>query len=64
MRVAHRAANQIRWPPTYAELDGCVDLLEELLKECVLLLEGVGLDRVLPVWQYDWRAPFRVQWIP
>jgi hypothetical protein len=49
--------------PTFQELDTVLDLLEELLKEYVLLLEGKGLTDVLPVWQYDWKRPFRVAWI-
>lgn len=62
--VAHTDRVPMRRPPTFQQLDVFVDLLEELLKEYVLLLEAKSLTDVLPVWQYDWRAPFRVAWIP
>jgi hypothetical protein len=49
--------------PTYAELDRCVDLLEQLAKGYSLLLEAAGLTDVVAVIQYDWKAPFRIPWI-
>lgn len=49
--------------PTYAEMDVCVDLLENLAKKFTLLLEQKGLTDVVPVIQYDWKAPFRLPWI-
>jgi len=61
--VAHRSRYPMRRLPTYADLDACVDPLEGLLKKYVLLLEAQGLTRVLPVWQYDWKAPFRIAWV-
>jgi hypothetical protein len=61
--VAHADRRPMRWPPTFEELDVFLDLLEELLTEYVLLLEGKSLSDILPVPQYDWKAPFRVAWI-
>ena len=61
--VAHRSRHPMRRLPTYGDLDTCLDLLERLLKEYKLLIEGVGLSRVVPVFQYDWKKPFRVAWI-
>jgi hypothetical protein len=61
--IAHSDRRPMRRMPTFQELDAVLDLLEELLKEYVLLLEGKGLTDVLPVWQYDWKQPFRVAWI-
>jgi len=61
--VAHRARHPMVRLPTYAELDKCVDLLEQLAKEYSLLLEAEGLTDVVPVIQYDWKAPFRIPWI-
>lgn len=62
--VAHTSQHPMRRLPTFADLDACIDLLEELLIEYVELIEGKGLTDVLPVWQYDWKAPFRVAWLP
>jgi hypothetical protein len=62
--VAHTDRRPMRQMPTFEELDAWVDLLEELLTDYVLLLEGKGLTDVLPVWQHDWKAPFRVPWLP
>ncbi len=50
--------------PTYAELDDCIDLLGRLAKTYSLLLEQSALVEVVPVIQHDWKAPFRVSWIP
>lgn len=61
--VAHRSRYPMRRLPTYDELDACVDLLERLVREYVLLLEQSGLAEVVPVIQYDWKRPFRVPWI-
>jgi hypothetical protein len=61
--VAHRARHAMRRLPTFDELDACIDVLERLVKDCSLLLEQEGLAQVVPVIQYDWRAPFRVPWI-
>lgn len=61
--VAHRSRYPMRHLPTYAELDACVDLLERLTRDYVLLLEQAGLAEVVPVIQYDWKQPFRVAWI-
>jgi hypothetical protein len=50
--------------PKYEELDACVDLLGDLLKKYTLLVEQGGLLHVVPAIQYDWKAPFRIPWIP
>jgi len=62
--VAHKDRRPLRRLPTFEELDACVDLLEELLREYIGMIEARALTQVLPVWQYDWKAPFRVPWIP
>ena len=61
--VVHRNKNRMHRLPTQAELDHCLDLLEDLAKRYTLLLEQKGLTKVVPVIQYDWKAPFRVPWI-
>jgi hypothetical protein len=62
-RIAHRDERSLRSLPTFGDVDACVDSLERLLKEYVLLLEAGGLTQVLPVWQYDWTQIFRMPWI-
>ncbi len=61
--VAHRADRSLRRLPTFEELNKCADLLEDLLKKYVLLIETQCLTQVLPVWQYDWKKIFRTVWI-
>jgi hypothetical protein len=61
--VAHRAEQSLRRLPTFEELNTCVDLLQKLLKQYVLLLEAKALTQVLPTWQYDWKQVFRTAWI-
>lgn len=61
--VAHNDRRPMRLLPTYAELDGCIDLLGRLAKDYSLLLEQSALVEVVPVIQDDWKAPFRVPWI-
>jgi len=38
--------------------------LGRLAKDYCLLLEQSALVEVVPVIQHDWKAPFRVPWIP
>lgn len=61
--IAHLNKRGLRKFPTYADLDACLDVLENLTTEYALLLEQVALDPVIPVIQYDWMAPFRVAWL-
>ena len=61
--VAHRSRHPLRRLPSYAELNACVDLLEQLMKDYTLMLKADGLARVLPTWQYDWKQIFRISWI-
>ncbi len=61
--VAHNDRRPMRRLPTYAELDDSIDLLGRLAQDYSLLLEQSALVEVVPVIQYDWKAPFRVPWI-
>ncbi len=63
-RIAHLDKKGVKTLPTFKDLDDCMDLLEELLKKYVLLLEAVGLMKVTPTIQDDWKKVFRVAWIP
>jgi hypothetical protein len=60
--VAHRDKHPMRRLPTYAEFDGCVDVLEKLAEKYSLILKAEGTD-VVPTIIGDWKKPFRVAWI-
>lgn len=62
-RVAHRDKRELKQPPTYKEVDDCVDLLDELYVKYFLLFNQSSMASLLPTWQYDWKAIFRVPWI-
>ncbi len=62
-RVAH-VDEQEQVLPTFQDLDKCLDVLEELLKKYLALFRAEAHVRILPVWQYDWKAIFRQPWIP
>ncbi len=63
MRVAHFDKRALKNPPTFNDLDECIDYLEELLKKYTLIFRAVCLDSVLPTWQYDWKEIFLHPWI-
>jgi len=63
-RVAHFDKRPIDNIPIFAELDDCIDFLEELMKKYYLLFRAKRLKSILPEYQYDWKAIFREVWIP
>lgn len=65
-RVAHRDRRPPKELPTYNEVDECIDLLDVLYVKYHLLFtaEGMADNTLLPTWQYDWQAIFKVPWIP
>lgn len=62
-RIAHFDKSDFKALPTYAELDECLDYLEELLKRYLLLFRAQAYAAIVPVWQYDWKQVFRRPWI-
>jgi hypothetical protein len=62
-RIAHFDRGEFTELPTFNELNECLDSLESILKKYMLLFRAVAYTRVLPVWQYDWKAIFRESWI-
>lgn len=62
-RVAHRDKREPRVLPTYNEVDGCIDLLDEVYVKYFLLFHAKAMDSLLPTWQYDWKEIFRTPWI-
>ena len=62
-RVAHRDKREPKDPPTYKEVDDCVDLLDALYIKYFRLFKQSNMGSLLPTWQHDWKAIFRVPWI-
>jgi len=62
-RVAHFDRAGFAELPTYAELDECLDYLEDLLKKYLAVFGAEGHTRIVPVWQFDWKEIFRRPWI-
>jgi hypothetical protein len=50
--------------PTFDNLDTAIDVLGDLLRRYILLLEQADRAMIAPVPQYDWLGPFRVPWLP
>jgi hypothetical protein len=63
-RVAHFDKRAHQNVLTFAEIDGCIDFLEELTKKYYLLFRGNCLLSILPTYQYDWKEIFQEPWIP
>jgi len=63
MRVAHLDKRALKNPPTFNDLDECIDYFEELLKKYTLVFRATSLTSVLPTWQYDWKEIFLHPWI-
>ncbi len=63
-RVAHHDRRGPTSPPTYPDLDECLDFVEALLVKYLAVLRAESYKTILPVWQYDWKEIFRHAWIP
>ncbi len=62
-RVAHYDQNTFTAIPKFDDLSACLVAFEELIKKYKLLLTAIGLPSLLPTFQYDWRAAFRIPWV-
>jgi hypothetical protein len=62
-RVAHWDKRKPKSPPTYNEVDACIDLLDELFVKYQLTFHAQASETLLPTWQYDWKEIFRTPWI-
>lgn len=63
-RVAHRDKREPKELPTYNEVDACINILDEHCVRYLRLFHGSNPRSLLPSWQNDWKAVFRVPWIP
>jgi hypothetical protein len=50
--------------PSFADLDGCLDFLEELVKKYYLGIKAICIPDMLPVPQYNWKEIFEDSWLP
>ncbi len=62
-RIAHLDRRKYKNPPTYQEVDECLEVMETFLRKYVLMFRAEAHVKILPTWQYDWKAIFRVPWI-
>lgn len=63
-RVAHRDKKEPKILPTYNDVHACIDLLNDLYSRYYLLFHACTMETLLPVYQTDWKAVFRIPWIP
>lgn len=61
--IAHTAEAGRHTVPTFAELNAGIDTVGEVVTKYTSLLRAQILWELVPVIQYDWKAPFRQAWI-
>ena len=62
-RIAHFDEEGPNEPVASADLEECLDYLEELLKKYFLIFHATHIASIVPVFQYDWKHVFREPWI-
>jgi hypothetical protein len=62
--IAHRDRRILREIPTWDDLNAAIDLLMGLIPKYNELLDAGQAPGLVPTWQYDWKAIFRVAWLP
>lgn len=62
--VAHSDRRRPRTIPTFGELDHAIDVVGFVFTEWSQWLTANVRWEMEPVFQYDWKAPFRVAWLP
>jgi hypothetical protein len=61
--IVHRDRKWNISPPTWDELNGAIDTLDQLVGRYNELLDAGHASHLIPTWQYDWKAVFRIPWI-
>ena len=62
-RVAHFDTRGPEGPtPKFDDLTNCLALIEKLVLRYLMLLKGVSQSSLLPPYDYDWKAIFRIPW--
>jgi hypothetical protein len=49
---------------TFAQIDGAIDVLGRLFRRYYALFTAADMYTLEPIIQHDWKAIFRVQWLP
>ena len=62
--VAHSDRRKPRTIPTFGDLDHAIDAVGEVFAEWSQWLTASVRWEMEPVFQYDWKAPFRRAWLP
>jgi len=60
--IAHIDKTPPQQIPTFNDLNVFIADLEVMIKKYVLMLTGVGMLSLMPVYQYDWQEIFDTQW--
>ncbi len=62
--IAHKDQSGLKDPPTYNEVDSCIDLLEKLYIKYHMLFHAVDIDTLFLEPPHDWKNIFSVPWLP
>jgi hypothetical protein len=62
-RIAHHDKKEVSAPPTYNDVDACINLLDRLYCRYNLALHAAAQATLNPTYQYDWKEIFRHKWI-
>ena len=62
-RIAHHDENPPTTFPTLVDVDAFIEYAEKLLQKYIVLVTCASMD-FDPHFQYDWRSPFRITWLP
>ncbi len=62
-RIAHKNKDKtLAFDLPFSKVNSALDLLEKIVIKYNLLLNQVGIEKLLPVMTYDWEEVFRVPW--
>ncbi len=61
--IAHRDKNKPKIPPTFDEVDECLNVLDRLYVKYHQIFHGEGMETAMPIYTYDWTEIFREPWL-
>lgn len=62
-RIAHCDTRKPKMPPTFGEVDECLDCLDKLCVKYYAIFHAVEIDTFMPTDPFDWKAIFKVAWL-
>jgi hypothetical protein len=62
--VAHRDQSGLKDPPTFNDVDSCIDLLDKLYVKYHFLFHAKLIDTLFTEPKHEWKNIFRVPWLP